>query len=139
MVEQPRRWDIKFIRKFMLAFGILSLQFDYLTFGCLLLYPSYRESIQNRLVHRISGFGLFDCACYSKSKTVFKSNPGKYLLLATLLTVAVTLILPITPLAGLLEFRPLPLSFILMLGAILLTYIVAAEVLKKVFYARVKL
>ena len=40
----------------------------------------------------------------------FKSKPGKYLLLATLVIVVVTLFLPISPLAGLLEFQPLPVS-----------------------------
>jgi P-type Mg2+ transporter len=69
----------------------------------------------------------------------FRSKPGKYLLLATLLIVAITLYLPFSPLAGLLEFQPLPLSFLLMLGAILVGYIVSTELLKRVFYKRVKL
>ena len=38
MLTQPRRWDIKFIQKFMLTFGILSSVFDYLTFGALLWF-----------------------------------------------------------------------------------------------------
>ena len=37
---KPRRWDIDFIRRFMLVFGILSSVFDYLTFGVLLLLLS---------------------------------------------------------------------------------------------------
>jgi Mg2+-importing ATPase len=37
MVEKPRKWDIKFIRKFMLYFGLLSTLFDYITFAVLLL------------------------------------------------------------------------------------------------------
>lgn len=37
MVEKPRRWDIGFIRNFMLTFGLLSSIFDYMTFGVLLL------------------------------------------------------------------------------------------------------
>ena len=37
MVDQPRRWDIGFIRRFMLVFGLLSSVFDYLTFGVLRL------------------------------------------------------------------------------------------------------
>src|SRR5512135_3104290 len=35
-VEKPRRWDIHFIRNFMLTFGLVSSIFDYLTFGALL-------------------------------------------------------------------------------------------------------
>jgi len=37
MVAVPRRWDIKFIRRFMLVFGLLSSVFDFATFGVLLL------------------------------------------------------------------------------------------------------
>ena len=37
MVDHPRRWDIKAIRKFMITFGLVSSVFDYLTFGTLLL------------------------------------------------------------------------------------------------------
>ena len=36
MLIQPRRWNIKFIRQFMLVFGMLSSVFDFLTFGALL-------------------------------------------------------------------------------------------------------
>ena len=35
-VAKPRRWDIKFIRNFMLTFGALSSVFDFLTFGALM-------------------------------------------------------------------------------------------------------
>src|SRR5204863_9015268 len=37
MVEYPRRWDIRAIRKFMMTFGLLSSVFDYLTIGLVLL------------------------------------------------------------------------------------------------------
>ena len=40
MVDHPRRWDIRAIRKFMIIFGLLSSVFDYLTFGVLLLILS---------------------------------------------------------------------------------------------------
>jgi P-type Mg2+ transporter len=36
LTEAPRRWDIVFIRRFMIVFGILSSVFAYLTFGVLL-------------------------------------------------------------------------------------------------------
>ncbi len=36
-IDRPNCWDIGFIRKFMITFGILSSVFDYLTFGVLQL------------------------------------------------------------------------------------------------------
>ena len=35
LVDRPRRWDIRFIRNFMLVFGLVSSVFDCLTFGAL--------------------------------------------------------------------------------------------------------
>ena len=34
--QRPRRWDIHFIRRFMIVFGLVSSVFDYLTFGVLI-------------------------------------------------------------------------------------------------------
>ena len=67
-------------------------------------------------------------------KPFFRSRPGKYLLAATLLVVALTMALPYTPLAKLFGFRPLPLEFLGMIGLIMVLYITTAEVAKKVFY-----
>ena len=36
IVEKPRRWDLRFISKFMLVFGLLSTVFDYITFAVLI-------------------------------------------------------------------------------------------------------
>jgi Mg2+-importing ATPase len=140
MVEQPRRWDIKFIRKFMLAFGLLSSVFDYLTFGCLLwvLHANVDQFRTGWFMESVVSASLIVLVIRSR-RPFFKSKPGKYLTLATLLIVVVTLLLPISPLAGLLEFQPLPLSFLFMLAGIVLMYIVGAELLKRAFYARVKL
>jgi P-type Mg2+ transporter len=64
----------------------------------------------------------------------FKSMPGRYLLLATLVIVGVTLIFPFTPLAGIFGFRPLPMLFLFVLGGIVVLYIFSAETVKRVFY-----
>lgn len=32
MVKKPRRWNLKFIRDFMITFGLVSSFFDYLSF-----------------------------------------------------------------------------------------------------------
>ena len=138
MVEQPRRWDIKFIRKFMIIFGLLSSVFDYLTFGCLLLINATVAQFRTGwFIESVVSASLIVLVIRSR-RPFFKSKPGKYLLLATLLVVVVTMFLPISPLAGLLEFQALSISFLLMLGAILILYIISAELLKRVFYARVK-
>jgi Mg2+-importing ATPase len=68
----------------------------------------------------------------------FQSRPGKYLLTATLLIEGVTLLFPFSPLGSLFKFRPLPAPFFISLGAIVLLYIVAAEMAKRLFYKKIK-
>ena len=139
MVNYPRRWDIKAIRKFMITFGIVSSVFDFLTFGLLLLVLNATQ-IQFRtgwFLESVISASMIVLVIRSR-KPFFRSQPGKYLLIATLSIFAVTLILPFTPLAGIFGFSPLPIHFLLLIGLIVLCYIFTAEIVKKIFYKRVK-
>jgi Mg2+-importing ATPase len=140
MIDVPRRWNIKAIRKFMITFGIVSSVFDYLTFGVLLLVLHANE-IQFRtgwFVESVVSAALIVLVIRSRRPS-YKSQPGKYLLIATLTIVAVTIILPFTPIAGILGFCSLPISLMLYIGLIILLYIITAEVVKRIFYKRVNL
>jgi Mg2+-importing ATPase len=139
-VMQPRRWNIRFIQKFMLTFGVLSSIFDYLTFGAL-LYFLHATEIQFRtgwFMESVISASLVVLVIRSQ-RSLLRSWPGKYLLMATSLVVAVTLILPFTPLAQILEFSRLPVSFILTIICIVIVYILTAEIVKKVFYRLVRI
>ncbi|MGH7799200.1 MAG: HAD-IC family P-type ATPase [Thermodesulfobacteriota bacterium] len=138
LVEQPRRWDIKFMRNFMLKFGTVSSLFDYLTFGVLLLilHATTDQFRTGWFMESVVSASVIVLIIRSR-KPFFKSKPGKYLLMATLLIVVLTLIFPFTPLAKLFGLRPVPLSFLLVLGVIVIIYIIAAEIAKRVFYRRV--
>ena len=140
MLIQPRRWDIKFIQKFMLTFGILSSVFDYLTFGAVLyiLHASQTQFRTGWFMESVISASLVVLVIRSR-KSILHSRPGKYLLMATLLVVVVTLILPYTPLDQILGFSKLPASFILVIIAIVVVYILAAELTKRVFYRLVRL
>jgi Mg2+-importing ATPase len=66
----------------------------------------------------------------------FKSKPGRYLLLATLVIIGITLALPFTPIGKIFGFTPLPASFFWLMGIIVVLYVISAEVLKTVFYKK---
>jgi Mg2+-importing ATPase len=66
-----------------------------------------------------------------------QSRPSRGLLVATLAVVGLTLLLPYTPLRGTLGFVPLPPLFLAALLCIVVGYVLAAEVAKKVFYRHV--
>lgn len=136
-IEQPRRWDIHFIRRFMVVFGIVSSLFDYLTFR-VLLYVLHATPAQFRtgwLMESVISASLIVLVVRTR-KPFFKSRPGKYLLLATLLVVALTLVLPLTPAARIFEFTLLPLKFVPILAVIVMLYVCCAELTKIWFYKR---
>ncbi len=139
MVDHPRRWDIKAIRKFMFTFGIVSSVFDYLTFGVLLfiLHANHKEFRAGWFVESVISAALIVLVIRTR-RPFFKSRPGKYLLLATLLIVVMTLILPFTTLGDIFGFSRLPISFLLIVGLITICYIITAEIAKKIFYKKVK-
>jgi Mg2+-importing ATPase len=139
MVDQPRRWNINFIRNFMATFGIVSSVFDYLTFGVLLLvlHASIDQFRTGWFQESVISASLIVLVVRTR-KPFFKSKPGKYLFLVTLLIIVATLILPYTQLARIFNFRPLPPTFLFVLALIVGLYIFAAEIAKKVFYKRVK-
>jgi Mg2+-importing ATPase len=140
MVDHPRRWDIKAIRKFMYTFGLLSSVFDYLTFGVLLfiVHAAQDQFRTGWFLESVVSASLIVLVIRSR-RPFFNSRPAKYLLIATLLTVVVTVALPFTPLGEIFEFRGLPISLLVLIAIIVLLYIVSAEVVKTVFYKKVKI
>jgi Mg2+-importing ATPase len=139
MIDYPRRWDIKAIRKFMITFGLVSSLFDYLTFGLLLIVLRVNES-QFRtawFVESVVSASLIVLVIRSR-KPFFRSRPGKYLLMATLSIAVITLILPFTPIGTVFGFSPLSIQVLLLIGFIILLYIITAEIVKNIFYRKVK-
>jgi len=139
LVDKPRRWDIKFIRNFMITFGPVSSVFDFLTFGVLLFILRAQPDLFRTgwFLESVISASVIVLVIRSR-RPFFQSRPGKYLLIATLLIVAVTLVFPFSPLGLLFEFRPLPIPFYIVLGAIVVFYIVAAEMAKRAFYKKSK-
>ena len=105
MVAVPRRWDIRFIRRFMLVFGLLSSVFDYATFGVLLLLLHARpaEFRTGWFIESVVSAALVVLVIRTR-RPIFRSAPSWKLLTATLLVVAVVIVIPFTPLAGPLGF-----------------------------------
>ncbi len=138
MTDKPRRWNVAFIRNFMFTFGILSSVFDYLTFGALLfiLHANVAQFRTGWLLESVISASLIVLVIRSR-RPFFRSRPSRQLLAATLSIVALTLIVPYTPLAAIFGFQPLNVLFLLLMGVIVILYIAAAEMAKKLFYERV--
>lgn len=136
-VEKPRRWNIDFIKKFMITFGFVSSVFDYMTFGVLIwiMHATQAQFQTGWFLESVISASLIVLVIRSR-KPFFKSRPGKYLLVATIIIALITLILPFTPVGEIFGFVPLPVSLLLMIGLIIGLYILTAELVKKIFYRK---
>lgn len=139
-VARPHRWDIAFIRKFMMVIGPVSSVFDFATFFILLHLFAGNE----RLFH--TGWFVESLATQvlvifviRTQGNPFRSRPSRPLLLTSLAVVAVALFLPFTPVGTKLGFEPLPLVFFAILVPLVVTYLLAVEAVKRWFYRRYSL
>ncbi len=139
MVAQPRRWDIKFIRKFMITFGLVSSIYDYITFGLLLSLDVSVEQFRTAwFLESVVSASLIVFVVRSSS-AFFKTRPGNYLIAATLSIVVITVSLPYMPIAPIIGFVPLSASLLAMLALIVVLYLSTAEIIKHIFYRCIKL
>ena len=136
-VERPRRMDISFIRRFMLIFGPLSSLFDFATFGVLLwLMNANEQSFQTGwFIESILSAGVVVFAVRTRLPFT-RSRPSRAMLAVTAAVILITLVLPYTPLAGLLGFTPLSLPYLLVIFGIVALYFMSAELTKRWFYRK---
>jgi Mg2+-importing ATPase len=136
-VQRPRRWNIRFIRNFMVLFGLVSSLFDYLTFGVLLfLLRATPEQFRTGWFVESLMTELVIALVVRTRQPFFRSRPGRLLWTSTLVVAVLALALPYLPFANLLGFVPLPISTMALLMGITALYIIAAEIAKYIFYHR---
>ena len=138
LLEKPRKWDLRFIRSFMLVFGPLSSVFDFATFGTLLLMKAGVVEFRTGWFLESVVSAAFIVLIVRTRRPFWQSRPSPYLLLATVLVIGATLALPFLPVGDIFEFDPLPLRFLWALALIVLAYGAAAEATKWFFYRRVR-
>lgn len=134
-IDRPHRWDIGFITRFMIVFGLANSMCDYITFGILLLLMHANE-VQFQtgwFIENVVTAALIVLVVRTR-RPFYKSKPSRPLALATLASVAVVIAIPYSPLAPTLHLAPLPLSFLAMLAGLLVLYVIVAETAKIYFY-----
>jgi Mg2+-importing ATPase len=139
LLHKPKRWQIAFIRRFMMIIGPISSIYDFLTFGLLL-----------RFFHASTNAALFRTGWFVESLATqtlvvfvirtagnpFKSRPSGRLLLAVVAVAGTGAVLPYTPLGAVLGFIPLALSLLGAVSLLALTYLILVQMVKTQFYRR---
>ncbi|MBX9790368.1 MAG: magnesium-translocating P-type ATPase [Pirellulales bacterium] len=137
-VAGPRRWDNRFISRYMVLFGLVSSIFDFLTFGTLLfVFQATVEEFRTGWFIESLLTELVIALVVRTRRVCFRSRPGNLLLASTIIVIGVTLLLPYLPSHSLFGFVPLPAPLMLVLIGLTVLYVLAAEMAKTYFYSRV--
>nr|WP_225937653.1 magnesium-translocating P-type ATPase [Myxococcus sp. RHSTA-1-4] len=135
LMDRPRRWNMRFIGKFMVAFGLLSSVFDFLTFGALLkLFQAGPELFRTGWFIESLLTELVIALVVRTRRPLHRSRPGTFLLVSTVAVAVLTFLVPFLPLSGALGFVHPPGTLLLVVLAITGLYVVAAEQAKKRFF-----
>ena len=139
LLHRPKRWQIAFIRQFMLIIGPISSLYDFLTFGVLLW-----------LFHAATNAPLFRTGWFVESLATqtlvvfvirtagnpFKSRPSRPLLIGVVAISVLGAVLPYTRLGALMGFTPIPLALLGAIALLALTYLMLVQAVKTWFYRR---
>ena len=136
-LRQPAHWDMRGIRRFMMVFGPISSLFDFATFGVMLgVFHAHASLFRSGwFVESLATQVLVVFVIRTRRVPFLRSRPSLPLALSVAVALSVGALLPFTPLAHALGFRPLPAGFFAALALLVLVYLVLVEVGKKRFYA----
>ncbi|MFH0848043.1 MAG: HAD-IC family P-type ATPase, partial [archaeon] len=137
-IEKPRRWDISFVRRFMLIFGPISSIFDFMTFFVMLYFFNATEPLFQTawFIESLCTQTLVIFVIRTRKTPFFKSKPSRILLVSSLGAVILAFTIPFTPLGPLFELVKLPIIFFPLLGGMVAVYLLLVETVKKWFYKR---
>jgi P-type Mg2+ transporter len=136
-LAQPKRWDMSFIRNFMLTIGPISSLFDFLTFYLLIrLFHAHETLFRTGWFVESIATQVLVIFVIRTRRNPLRSHPHPWLIGTSLAVVLAAMLLPFTPLAPYLGFTPLPPSFFGLLAVLLVLYLLMVEGAKQWFYRR---
>lgn len=134
-LKRPVKWDMKFIKKFMILFGIISSVFDYMTFAVLLfIFKANEETFHTGWMLESIISAMVVMIIVRTARPVFVSRPSNKLLIAIICVAAALLAIIYSPINIYLGLSSLPIKLLLALLGVSLIYALTAEILKKSFY-----
>jgi Mg2+-importing ATPase len=135
LVNRPRRWDMRFIGRYMVEFGALSSAFDFVMFGTLLFaFHAAPDAFRTGWFVESLLTELVIALVIRTRRPFFRSRPGTVLLASTGALIPLALAIPYLPFGGALGFVPLPPTLLGAIVAIAALYVAATELQKRWFY-----
>ncbi len=135
ILKKPHKWDIGFLRQFLIFFGPVNSLFDLATFYLLLRFfhasvATFRTGwfVENIVLQTLIVFSI------RTVMPIWKSRPSLLFALGLTGIVIIALALPFTPVGPVFSLVRLPISFYGVLVGLIAGYALIVEVVKRWFY-----
>jgi len=138
---KPKKMEINSIKKYMWTFGPISSIYDFMTYFVMIVIFKAGESLFQTgwFIESMMTQLLVVFLIRTKRSPFYKSKPGKWLFLSIISVGLIVLITPFTPLGTILGFKSPPLTYFLVLIAMVVTYLTIVEFVKKWFFKKYNL
>jgi Mg2+-importing ATPase len=135
LTATPQRWDIRFVGRYMVQFGLLSSLFDVLTFAVLLgLFRADVATFRTAWFIESLLTELVVALVIRTRRRFYRSQPGRLLVALTAAMMGLALMMPYLPGATAIGFVPLPPGLLLVVIGVAVSYSLATEWQKGWFY-----
>lgn len=134
-LARPQRWNMRLISNYMIVFGIISSAFDIVTFVVLRLgfHAGEREFQSAWFLGSILTEVLVLFVLRTRGPA-WRSRPGGVLTLLSVVVVAVTFAIVLTPIGEVFRLAVPPLELVCLVIGIAIGYCLATELAKRVFW-----
>lgn len=135
-LENPKKLDIKDLKRFMLFMGPVSSIFDLLVFATLWFVFMVRDVANFQTIWFTYSIvsNLVGLHIIRTTKTPFiQSNASKAVYISSILLIVIGILVPFTPLGNAIGFVPLAAKYIFMIFAITFLYCIVASFAKKIY------
>lgn len=134
-LKTAKRWDMKYIRMFMILFGALSSVFDLITFYVLRgLLDATKAEFQTAWFVESLATQILIIFVIRTRRNFFKSRPHPALIALAFTLVCLGFMIALTPLGSYFSFEQLSVKFIFSMIAIILAYLITTESVKGKFF-----
>lgn len=133
-LKKPQKWNLGYIARFMIVFGIISSFFDFATFFTLKYFDATPELFRSAWFTESVISATMIILFIRSKKPIFRSKPSFTLTILVFSTILFTLIIPYTQLGSLFAIIKLPVKYYIAISIIVMCYGLCVEIAKKVFH-----
>lgn len=137
-VKKSSRWNLKFIREYMVVFGIVSSIFDFLTFYLLFsIFKLSEGGFQTGwFIESLATQALVVYVIRTKKIPFLESRPSYWLFGTVALSVVAAWAIPFISIGRIFNLEPLSLISTLSIAAIVFIYLLVVQAIKSWFFRR---